>query len=84
MRLSFRGRRSQGGFGLNSLDYGVFGASKYGVKMFLSLIGPNFLAGFLDLLRNRLLFGLFNGSAKPYNIILVIPQKLKIISFSSL
>ena len=38
--LSFRGRRSQGGVSLNSLDYGVFGPFKYEVNMFLSLLGP--------------------------------------------
>ena len=44
MRLSFRGRRSQGGFSLNSLDYVVFGASKYEVNMFLSLTGAQNLS----------------------------------------
>ena len=44
VRLSFRGRRSQGGFSLNSLDCGVFGASKYKANTFLSLIGPEVLS----------------------------------------
>ena len=43
-RLSFRGRRSHGGFSLNILDYGVFWASKYKANMFLSLIGPEVLS----------------------------------------
>ena len=34
------GRRSQGRFSLNILDYGVFGASKYEANMFLFFIGP--------------------------------------------
>ena len=33
------GRRSQGRFSLNILDYGVFGASKYEANMFLFFIG---------------------------------------------
>ena len=37
--ISFRGRRSQEDVSLNSLDYGVFGAFKYGL-IFLSLRGP--------------------------------------------
>ena len=32
-QLSCRGRRSQGGFSLNSLDYGVFAAFKYEINM---------------------------------------------------
>ena len=38
--ISFRGRRNQGGFSLNSPDYGVFAAFKYEVNMLLSSIGP--------------------------------------------
>ena len=65
VRLSSRGRRSQGGFTLNSLDSGVFGACKYEVTMFLFLIGPGcfYLA---VLIFYEFLFWLFNGSAKHF------------------
>ena len=38
------GRRSQGRFSLNILDYNVFGAFKYEANMFLFFIGPEDLS----------------------------------------
>ena len=82
--ISFRGRRSHWDFSLSSRDYGVFGAFKYEANMLLCFIGPEVLAGFLVLLRNRFLFGLFNGSAKPHNIFFSYLTKIENTEFLSL
>ena len=66
VRLNFRGRRSQGGFSLNSLDYGVFWPSKYKVNIFWSKKGPEVFSWPSRSFKNSLFIWAFQWLCKPY------------------
>ena len=75
--IVLEGRRSQRGLTLKSVEFGLYGASKYKVNTFLSLKVRYFWASLQDLLKYLFLFGISNGSAEPYVIFLGLLKNRK-------